>query len=210
MWETRSRRRRNYEFGARPEKGEGEEEDIKITNACSEKGGVVFRIILNYIQAEPTHARLFPRRFFWNISMCRGVKILFSATATVQPPESCNSPPLERGGGCIVRKKVAKSAVGGAFFLFFYVPTNQAMQPSPLVLRKASLIPVAACAYLYGKCVARSVFSSFFPFSRKGIWSRGENPSASTSESNPGYFYLFSYLWHLGNWASACLKENGD
>ncbi len=66
MWETRSSRRRNYEFGAGPEKGEEEEEDIKFTNACSERGrgGVVFRIILNYIQAEPTHARLFPRRFF--------------------------------------------------------------------------------------------------------------------------------------------------
>ncbi len=42
MWETRSRRRRNYEFGAGPEKGEEEEEDIKITNACSEKGGGCF------------------------------------------------------------------------------------------------------------------------------------------------------------------------
>ncbi len=38
MWETRSSRRRNYEFGAGPEKGEEEEEDIKFTNACSERG----------------------------------------------------------------------------------------------------------------------------------------------------------------------------
>ena len=54
--------------------------------------------------------------------------------------------------------------------------------------------------------MARSVFSSFFSFSRKGIWSRGENPSASTSESNPGYFYLFSYLWHLGK-LGKCMFE---